>query len=87
MIPKAVSGSILDGNSSGCFFRDYLDRRIEEDRFDVQYKIYQIGDGKFNAAMLTEAMCKMMGFIYDPSEEQYQEQYKSLYWHAPRLNK
>jgi adenine-specific DNA-methyltransferase len=27
----------------------------------------------FNAAMLAEAMCKMMGFVYAPSEEQYWE--------------
>lgn len=30
-------------------------------------------NGEFNAAMLAEAMCKMMGFTYAPSEEHYWE--------------
>ena len=39
-----ASGSILDGNSSGRFFRDYLTGRYEEDGFGVLYKVPNIGD-------------------------------------------
>lgn len=42
-----ASGSILDGNSSGRFFRDYLDGRVEEDGLGVLYKVSGIGDDKF----------------------------------------
>lgn len=39
-----ASGSILDGNSSGRFFRDYLAGRYDEDGFGVLYKVPNIGD-------------------------------------------
>ncbi|HBC4463574.1 site-specific DNA-methyltransferase [Enterococcus faecalis] len=39
-----ASGTILDGNSSGRFFRDYLTGRYEEDGLGVLYKVYGIGD-------------------------------------------
>lgn len=39
-----ASGSILDGNSSGRFFRDYLAGRSEEDGLSVLYKVPNIGD-------------------------------------------
>ncbi|EMU52147.1 site-specific DNA-methyltransferase [Clostridium butyricum] len=39
-----ASGSILDGNSSGRFFRDYLSGRQEEDGLKILYKVYGIGD-------------------------------------------
>ncbi len=39
-----ASGSILDGNSSGRFFRDYLTGRYNEDGYGVLYKVYGIGD-------------------------------------------
>ena len=39
-----ASGTILDGNSSGRFFRDYLTGRYEEDGLGVIYKVYGIGD-------------------------------------------
>ncbi len=42
-----ASGTILDGNSSGRFFRDYLDGRVEKDGLGVLYKVYGIGDDKF----------------------------------------
>jgi adenine-specific DNA-methyltransferase len=42
-----ASGSILDGNSSGRFFRDYLDGRVKEDGLGVLYKVEGIGDDKF----------------------------------------
>jgi len=42
-----ASGTILDGNSSGRFFRDYLDGRVENDGLGVLYKVYGIGDDKF----------------------------------------
>lgn len=39
-----ASGSILDGNSSGRFFRDYLTGRFKEDGLGVLYKVANIGD-------------------------------------------
>ncbi|NOU41829.1 MAG: site-specific DNA-methyltransferase [Methylotenera sp.] len=39
-----ASGSILDGNSSGRFFRDYLTGRHELDGLGVLYKVPNIGD-------------------------------------------
>ncbi|MBE6022892.1 MAG: site-specific DNA-methyltransferase [Cellulosilyticum sp.] len=42
-----ASGTILDGNSSGRFFRDYLTGRYEEDGYGVLYKVYDIGDDRY----------------------------------------
>lgn len=39
-----ATGSILDGNSSGRFFRDYLTGRYETDGLGVIYKVYGVGD-------------------------------------------
>jgi len=39
-----ATGSILDGNSSGRFFRDYLTGRYDEDGLGVVYKVYGVGD-------------------------------------------
>ena len=39
-----ATGSILDGNSSGRFFRDYLTGRYKQDGLGVLYKVYGIGD-------------------------------------------
>ncbi|NOU01874.1 MAG: site-specific DNA-methyltransferase [Gallionella sp.] len=39
-----ATGTILDGNSSGRFFRDYLAGRIEQDGVSVLYKVTNIGD-------------------------------------------
>ena len=39
-----ATGSILDGNSSGRFFRDYLNGRYNEDGYGAIYKIYGVGD-------------------------------------------
>jgi adenine-specific DNA-methyltransferase len=39
-----ASGTILDGNSSGRFFRDYLTGRVTDDGLGVLYKVYGIGD-------------------------------------------
>lgn len=39
-----ATGSILDGNSSGRFFRDYLTGRYKTDGLGVVYKIYGVGD-------------------------------------------
>jgi len=39
-----ATGTILDGNSSGRFFRDYLAGRSEGDGLGVLYKVYGIGD-------------------------------------------
>lgn len=42
-----ATGTILDGNSSGRFFRDYLQGRAEQDGLGVLYKVEGIGDDKF----------------------------------------
>ena len=42
-----ATGTILDGNSSGRFFRDYLSGRVESDGLGVLYKVFGIGDDKF----------------------------------------
>ena len=39
-----ASGTILDGNSSGRFFRDFLTGRSATDGLGVLYKVYGIGD-------------------------------------------
>lgn len=39
-----ASGKILDGNSSGRFFRDYLSGRSDNDGLNILYKVYGIGD-------------------------------------------
>ena len=39
-----ATGAILDGNSSGRFFRDYLQGRTTEDGLGALYKVYGIGD-------------------------------------------
>ena len=48
-----ATGSILDGNSSGRFFRDHLDGRVESDGLGVLYKVYGIGDDKFDYRYFT----------------------------------
>jgi adenine-specific DNA-methyltransferase len=42
-----ATGTILDGNSSGRFFRDYLAGRVKLDGLGAMYKVYGIGDDKF----------------------------------------
>jgi len=48
-----ASGTILDGNSSGRFFRDYLAGRAKEDGLGVLYKVDGIGDDKFGYRYFT----------------------------------
>ena len=48
-----ASGTILDGNSSGRFFRDYLTGRYKEDGYGVLYKIYGIGDDRYDYRYFT----------------------------------
>lgn len=48
-----ASGTILDGNSSGRFFRDYLTGRYEEDGYGVLYKVYGIGDDRYDYRFFT----------------------------------
>jgi len=48
-----ASGAILDGNSSGRFFRDYLAGRSKDDGLGVLYKVYGIGDDKFDYRYFT----------------------------------
>lgn len=48
-----ATGSILDGNSSGRFFRDYLNGRYQEDGLGILYKVYGIGDDKFDFRYFT----------------------------------
>jgi adenine-specific DNA-methyltransferase len=48
-----ATGTILDGNSSGRFFRDYLAGRFGQDGFGVLYKVFGIGDDKFDYRYFT----------------------------------
>ena len=48
-----ASGSILDGNSSGRFFRDHLTGRYEQDGYGVLYKIFGIGDDRYDHRYFT----------------------------------
>ncbi len=48
-----ASGTILDGNSSGRFFRDYLTGRYAEDGYSVLYKVYGIGDDRYDYRFFT----------------------------------
>lgn len=48
-----ASGAILDGNSSGRFFRDYLSGRATIDGLGVLYRVPNIGDDKFGHRYFT----------------------------------
>ena len=48
-----ASGTILDGNSSGRFFRDYLTGRFNDDGYGVLYKVYGIGDDRYDYRFFT----------------------------------
>lgn len=48
-----ATGTILDGNSSGRFFRDYISGRISEDGLGALYKVFGIGDDKFDYRYFT----------------------------------
>ena len=48
-----ATGTILDGNSSGRFFRDYINGRYEEDGYGVLYKVYGIGDDRYDYRYFT----------------------------------
>lgn len=48
-----ATGTILDGNSSGRFFRDYLNGRYEEDGYGVLYKVHGIGDDRYDYRYFT----------------------------------
>lgn len=48
-----ASGTILDGNSSGRFFRDYLTGRVSEDGLGALYKVPNIGDDMFDYRYFT----------------------------------
>lgn len=48
-----ASGAILDGNSSGRFFRDFLQGRVESDGLGVLYKVVGIGSDKFGYRYFT----------------------------------
>ncbi|MBA7695781.1 hypothetical protein ES703_104417 [subsurface metagenome] len=48
-----ASGTILDGTSSGRFFRDFLSERNKSDGYKVLYKVYGIGDDKFDYRYFT----------------------------------
>lgn len=48
-----ASGKILDGNSSGRFFRDHITGRYEEDGYGVLYKVYGIGDDMYDYRYFT----------------------------------
>lgn len=48
-----ASGSVLDGNSSGRFFRDYLTGLEKKYGYGLLYKVYDIGDDKFDSRYFT----------------------------------
>jgi len=48
-----ASGKILDGNSSGRFFRDYLTDRSKSDGYHILYKVYGIGNDRLNFRYFT----------------------------------
>lgn len=48
-----ASGTILDGNSSGRFFRDYLTGRYNVDGYGVLYKVFGIGDDRYDYRYFT----------------------------------
>lgn len=48
-----ATGTILNGNSSGRFFRDYLDGRKSIDGLGVLYKVYDIGDDQYDFRYFT----------------------------------
>ena len=48
-----ATGTILDGNSSGRFFRDYLAGRTSQDGLGALYKVSGIGDDKFSYRYFT----------------------------------
>lgn len=48
-----ASGKILDGNSSGRFFRDYLIPRQSVDKLGTLYKVYGIGDDVYGYRYFT----------------------------------
>ncbi len=48
-----ATGTILDGNSSGRFFRDYLAGRSETEGLGTLYKVSGIGDDKFGYRYFT----------------------------------
>ncbi len=48
-----ASGKILDGNSSGRFFRDYITGREKKEGYENLYKVYGIGDDKFDYRYFT----------------------------------
>ena len=50
-----ASGTILDGNSSGRFFRDYLTSRSQTDGLGAMYKVYGIGGDRFDYRYFTGA--------------------------------
>lgn len=48
-----ATGKVLDGNSSGRFFRDYLEKRRDQDGLNSLYKVYGIGDDQFDFRYFT----------------------------------
>jgi len=48
-----ATGTILDGNSSGRFFRDYLTGRVQDDGLGVVYKVFGIGDDQYDFRYFT----------------------------------
>lgn len=48
-----ATGTILNGNSSGRFFRDYLNNRKHIDGLGVLYKVYDIGDDQYDYRYFT----------------------------------
>ncbi len=76
VVDGADSGGVTEAAEwkGGGGFRYYrlAPSLLELDRFGNH-----VISSEYNAAMLTEAMCKLMGFRYEPSEEVYWQQGRS----------
>jgi len=48
-----ATGKVLDANSSGRFFRDFLSNRKGKDGLGVLYKVYGIGDDMYDYGYFT----------------------------------
>ncbi|MFR6421639.1 MAG: hypothetical protein ACLUOO_03095 [Coprococcus sp.] len=70
-----ATGTILDGNSSGRFFRDYLTGRYETDGYGVLYKVYGIGDDRMITAISGPKRAELRGKYYQgvPVDQQESE--------------
>jgi adenine-specific DNA-methyltransferase len=83
-----ASGSILDGNSSGRFFRDYLSGRAEQDGLSALYKVYGIGEDSFDYRYFTgpKRIKASRGKYYQGVPREIIEQVQNKMTELPILN-